>query len=98
MRIKTIYFLIFSIVLSISMLQLNSVLKLCNKQKQTEKLENKPFCNCDEDPNEIDEVILSGNNTCELVLFPEIKKCIYLNINNHLPLISVKIDSPPPNL
>jgi hypothetical protein len=83
-----------------SSFQFYSIFKLCDKIQEIEKFDIRFCLNCDEDSNEdvIDEVILPGNNTCELVLFPEIQKHIYLNINNHLPLISVQIDSPPPNL
>ena len=93
------YFLVFTIIFCLSSVQFYSIFKLCYKIQEIEKIDIRSCLNCYEDSNEdiIDEVILFTKDS-KLVLYSiDLLKCSGFIVNQRLPSLSVKIDSPPPN-
>jgi hypothetical protein len=93
------YFLIFTIIFCLSSVQFYSIFKLCYKIQEIEKIDIKSFLNCDEDSNEdiVDEVILYTKDSRLALYFIDLIKRIDFHVNQRLPSLFIKIDSPPPN-
>lgn len=82
-----------------SSVQFYSIYKTSDKKQEIEKINIMACLNCNENSNEdiIDEVILFTKDSALVLHFIDLLKYFRFIVNQRLPSLSVKIDSPPPN-